>query len=115
MAWIQLIPASTQSGGRRVTVPTAKLTEGGLLILNPVTVGMLGTPAKLLVYIDIDRLGIKLQPSKPDDAGAFTLSAGGQASARVYLRKLVSEHPEMIGTYTVRSQAHAIVLTRERS
>lgn len=114
MAWTQLIPASTQSGGRRVTVPTAKLTEGGLLILNPVTVGILGTPAKLLVYIDIDRLGIKLQPGKPDDAGAFTLSAGGQTSARVYLRKLVSEHPEMIGNYTVKSQAHTVVLFKKQ-
>ena len=113
MPYIQLIPAPTQSGGRRSESPTAKLNAAGLLLLNRATVDLLGEPEKLIVSVDVEAKKIKLQPTTPDDRGGFTLSAGGQASARVYLRSFITSHPEMAGDYAVSKEARSIVLTKQ--
>lgn len=115
MPYTQLIPAPTQSGGRRSESPTAKLNSSGLLLLNKATITLLGEPEKVVVSVDVDTRKIKLQPTTPDDRGGFTLSAGGQASARVYLRSFIASHPQMAGDYTVRTEARSIVLTQSQS
>lgn len=114
MTYIQLIPSPTQSGGRKSLKPTANLGENGLLILNKASINLLGEPTKVIVLVDTDNHAIRLQPTTPDDSGAFALSAGGQASARIYLKKLVNENPDMVGEYSVSKGNKYLQLRKEK-
>lgn len=106
----KLIPAATQSGGRTIGEPSAGLSDRGLLMLKGGLSDLLGNPQKVSVEADIEKQRIRLTPTTPDDAGAFTLSSS--QSPRIYLKALTSRAPEMIGEYSVLKQAHCVVLNK---
>ena len=109
MPYIQLIPAPTQSGGRTNTELRAWTKASGLLMLSPAVVEMLGDPEKVIVEADAEKKRIRLTPTTPDDAGAFTLSGAG-TSRRIYLKAFLSANESMIGEYVVKKEARSVVL-----
>lgn len=100
MSWQQLTPTNI-GGGRQSKTPSAKLNESGAFVLNLAAVRLLGEPAKVLVYINVEEKRLRLSPTTPENRGGFNLSGGGNSSYRIGLRQVSAAHQEMIGEYAV--------------
>lgn len=112
MSYTQLIPAATQSGGRKNNTARAWLASSGLLMVSDALVSLLGEPSKVIVESDVPNARLRLTPALPDDAGAFTLSGSG-GSRRIYLKAFASANPTMVGEFSVKRQAHSVILERD--
>lgn len=114
MAWIRLVPANA-GGGRPRDLKTARLDAHGQFSMSHAVADMLGTPARVLVEVEPELRQIRLTPTTPDNRGGFALSGGGNASYRVRMKEAITRWPDadLIGGYTPRKQAAAVVFTRE--
>lgn len=112
MPW-QRIQPSNVGGGRKAVALTAHVNNTGQFTMSHGVALMLGTPARVLVEIDVEALAIRITPTTPDMKGAFTLSGGGNASYRFSMRDAAGRYPELIGSYTPRKQAGAVVFTKK--
>lgn len=112
--WRKLIPAATQSSGRKSLKPAAALSASGLLSLNAAAAAALGEPEKVVVEVDVEKRAFRLAPATPADRGAWTLSGGGNTTYRIRLAAHAKEFEEcgMPGEYVVTRQAGCVVLTR---
>ena len=115
MAWHKLIPANT-GGGRKRALISARLTAEGQLSMSHAVADLLGSPDRVLVEVDPDAACIRLTPTTPDNAGGFALSGGGNASYRIRMTEAIKRWPDadLIGEYTPRKQASAVVFQRKK-
>jgi len=112
MAWVTWKPANS-GGGRRNKTPSAKIDDSGRLILNHAAVEMLGSPAKILVAWETELHQLQIQPATPGNAGAYTLSGGGNAQYISSVRAYSKRYPKSRGDYKVQKIANGILLKKK--
>lgn len=112
MAWVTWKPANS-GGGRRNKTPSAKIDDSGRLILNHAAVEMLGSPAKILVAWETELYQLQIQPATPGNAGAYSLSGGGNAQFISSVRAYSKRYPKSKGAYSVSKIANGILLRKK--
>lgn len=113
MAWIRLVPKNL-GGGRRATIKSARMTHDGQFSMSHlVSRSMLGSPDRVLVEVEPDKCQIRMVPTTPTDAGGFSLSGGGNSSARVYLRDALDRWPHLVGEYEPRKLASGVLFVKK--
>lgn len=113
MAWIHVKPDNSGGSGRRRKEPTAKLYDNGQLTLNHAATALLGEPPRVRVQIEPELKRMRLQPATPNDAGAFSLSGGGNSPHRISLKSVVRQFPALCGDYRVVRAAGGIECIQE--
>lgn len=109
MAWISIKPVNS-GGGRKPTAATAKLYASGILSISHAACELLGNPDRVLVQINPESRRIRLMPTTPDNAGAFSMSGGGNTPHRIGIRSATTSYPELIADYKVTKIAGGIEL-----
>ncbi len=112
MAWIRFVPANS-GGGRKKETPSAKVSDGGQLIMNHAATVILGGPAKIIVEFEDRLCQFRILPATPGDKGAYSLSGGGNAQHTASVRAYRRVHPQMVGEYKVSKMAHGILLMKK--
>ncbi|WP_297636227.1 hypothetical protein [Caldilinea sp.] len=91
----------TRKQRRRQKKPAAKLYDSGQFTLNHAATALLGKPPRVRVQIEPELKWMRLQPATPNDAGAFSLSGGGNSPHRISLKSVVKQFPALCGDYRV--------------
>ena len=113
MAWKKLIPANT-GGGRQPIKIACRLNTSGQSAMTHAVAKMLGEPERVIIEVDPDAEMIRLTPTTPDSKAGYALSGGGDASHRLSMRDAATKYPQLVGEYTPRKQAGAIVFEKKK-